>query len=370
LVMGIPEKIKQIEEEMARTQINKATERHLGLLRAKKAKLQRELEEQVLRATGKASGDDGYAVKKTGDATVVLIGLPSVGKSTILNKITNAKSKVGAYDFTTLTVVPGLMEYRGAKIQVLDLPGIIAGAAQGKGLGKRVLSVARNADLILLTLDVFQPNVKPLLIKELHEIGIRPDQKPPNIVIEKTSTGGISVIAQVPLTKIRKDTIKDILSVYGMHNARVMIREDINDEQLLDVILGNRVYIPTFAVLNKVDMIDSESLRKLREGLGYYVLPIAAESGLNIDELREQLYQKLEFIRIYMRPKGGETDYKEPLIVRAGYTIGDVCDVLHKALRSEFKYAQVWGKSVRCGGQKVGLQHKLQDEDVLTFVTK
>jgi ribosome-interacting GTPase 1 len=172
------------------------------------------------------------------------------------------------------------------------------------------------------------------------------------------------------LTKIRKDTIKDILSVYGMHNARVMLREDINDEQLLDVILGNRVYIPTFTVLNKVDMIDADTLRKVREGLGYYVLPIAAESGLNIDELREQLYQKLQFIRIYMRPKGGETDYKEPLIVRSGYTVGDVCDTLHKALRSEFKYAQVWGKSVRFGSQKVGLQHKLMDEDVLTFVTK
>jgi ribosome-interacting GTPase 1 len=149
-----------------------------------------------------------------------------------------------------------------------------------------------------------------------------------------------------------------------------MIREDINDEQLIDVILGSRVYAPTFAVLNKIDMIDPESLRKVREKLDYYVLPIAAESGVNIDEFREQLYQKLEFIRVYMRPKGGETDYKEPLIVRSGYTIGDVCDTLHKALRSDFKYAQVWGKSVRYGGQKVGLNHKLQDEDVLTFVTK
>lgn len=367
--MGIPEKIKQIEEEMARTQINKATERHLGLLKARRAKLMREQEEQAIKASGRAN-DDGYAVKKTGDATVVLIGLPSVGKSTILNQITNAKSKVGAYDFTTLTVVPGLMEYRGAKIQVLDLPGIIAGAAQGKGLGKRVLSVARSADLILITLDVFQPSVKPILIKELHEIGIRADQRPPNIVIEKTAVGGISVIAQVPLTKIRKDTVKDILGVYGLHNARVMIREDINDEQLIDVIMGNRKYVPTFAVLNKVDMIDPESLRKTRENLDYYVLPIAAESGTNIDELREQLYQKLEFIRIYMRPKGGETDYKEPLIVQNGFTIGDVCDTLHKALRTDFKYAQVWGKSVRFGGQKVGLNHRLLDEDVLTFVTK
>ena len=367
--MGIPEKIKQIEEEIARTQVNKATERHIGLLKARKAKLMREQEEQALKASGKAN-DDGYAVKKTGDATVVLIGLPSVGKSTILNQVTNAKSKVGAYDFTTLTVVPGLMEYRGAKIQVLDLPGIIAGAAQGKGLGKRVLSVARAADIILVTLDVFQPSVKPILMKELREIGIRPDEKPPNIVIEKTPTGGLSVICQVPLTRIKKETIKDILAVYGVHNERVMIREDINDEQLIDVILGNRVYAPTFAVLNKIDMIDTESLRKVRESLDYYVLPIAAETGVNIDEFREQLYQKLQFIRIYMRPKGGETDYKEPLIARVGYTVGDVCDMLHKALRSDFKYAQIWGKSVRFGGQKVSLNHKLLDEDVLTFVTK
>ena len=176
--MGIPEKIKQIEEEIARTQINKATERHLGVLKARRAKLMREQEAQQIKASGKGESDDGYSVKKTGDATVVLIGMPSVGKSTILNQITNAKSKEGAYDFTTLTVVPGLMEYRGAKIQVLDLPGIIAGAAQGKGLGKRVLSVARSADLILITLDVFQPGAKPILLKELREIGIRPDEKP------------------------------------------------------------------------------------------------------------------------------------------------------------------------------------------------
>ncbi len=367
--MGIPEKIKKIEEEIARTQINKATERHLGILKARRAKLMREQEEQQIKASGRGTTMVTRSRRRVTPPSSSS-ACPVSENPPYLNQITNAKSKVGAYDFTTLTVVPGLMEYRGAKIQVLDLPGIIAGAAQGKGLGKRVLSVARSADLILITLDVFQPGVKPILLKELREIGIRPEQKPPNIVIEKTAVGGLSVIAQVPLTKIRKETVKDILAVYGLHNARVMIREDINDEQLIDVILGNRVYVPTFAVLNKIDMIDPESLRKVRENLDYYVLPIAAETGVNIDEFREQLYQKLEFIRIYMRPKGGETDYKEPLIVRVGYTVGDVCDILHKALRTDFKYALVWGKSVRFGGQKVGLNHKLQDEDVLTFVTK
>ena len=142
--MGIPEKIKKLEDDIHRTQVNKKTEHHIGLLKAKIAKLKREQEEQQSRGGGSSIG---YDVKKTGDATVVLIGLPSVGKSTLLNRLTNARSKVAAYQFTTLTVVPGAMEYRGARIQVLDLPGIIEGASSGKGLGKRVLSVARNADV-------------------------------------------------------------------------------------------------------------------------------------------------------------------------------------------------------------------------------
>jgi hypothetical protein len=367
--LGIPEKIKQIEEEMARTQVNKATERHLGLLKARRARLMREMEEQAIRAAGKSGADDGYAVKKTGDATVVLIGLPSVGKSTLLNKVTNARSKIGAYDFTTLTCVPGLMEYRGAKIQVLDLPGIIAGAAQGKGIGKRVLAVARNADLILIVLDVFNPGVKPLLLHELHEIGIRPDKQPPNIVIEKTATGGVSVITQVPLTRMRKETIVDMLGVYGYHNARVMIREDIDDEQLLDVLLGNRHYIPTMSVLNKIDMLSPPELRRMVQGLDYPVVPISADTDIGIAEFREALYQKLAFIRVYMKPKGGEADFVEPLIVRSGSSVGMVLDGLHRGLRSQFRYAQVWGKSVRFGGQKVGLAHRLRDEDILTFVT-
>ena len=206
--MGIPEKIKAIQDEMARTQINKATEHHIGLLKAKIAKLKREQEENVAKKSSVKT--DGFDVRRSGDATVVFIGLPSVGKSTLLNRLTGAKSAVGAFQFTTLTVVPGMMEYRGAKIQVLDLPGIIKGASSGKGLGKRILSVARSADLVLLVLDVFQPYHEEVLINELGNIGIRLNQLPPNITIEKASMGGIAVAQQVKLNKISEKHLKDL----------------------------------------------------------------------------------------------------------------------------------------------------------------
>ncbi len=220
--MGIPEKIKAIQDEMARTQINKATEHHLGLLKAKIAKLKREQEDNAVKKSGMKS--DGFDVRRTGDATVVFIGLPSVGKSTLLNKLTGAKSAVGAFQFTTLTVVPGMMEYRGAKIQVLDLPGIIKGASTGKGLGKRILSVARTADLVLLVLDVFQPYHEDVLVNELGNIGIRLNQLPPNITIEKAAMGGIAIAQQVKLTKITEKHLKDILHLYGIVSARVVVK--------------------------------------------------------------------------------------------------------------------------------------------------
>src|ERR671939_370004 len=217
--MGIPEKIKAIEDEIHKTQINKATEFHVGLLKAKIARLKREMEENTHgRVVSTRGASAGFDVRKAGDATVVLIGLPSVGKSTLLNSLTNAKSRVASYQFTTLTAVPGMMIYQGARIQILDMPGIIEGAAAGKGLGKRVLSVARNADLVLMVLDVFQPQHLSILKRELSDIGIKVDQNPPDVVIEKTSTGGISVNMQVK-TRITESLIKEISRIHGIHNG-------------------------------------------------------------------------------------------------------------------------------------------------------
>lgn len=113
--MGLVERIKEIEEEMARTQKNKATEYHLGLLKARLAKLRSEIIDGEKKAAAGAKGE-GFDVEKHGDARIAMIGFPSVGKSSILCHLTETESVTAAYEFTTLTCIPGVLKINDARI--------------------------------------------------------------------------------------------------------------------------------------------------------------------------------------------------------------------------------------------------------------
>jgi len=129
-------------QQMAKTQRNKATAQHLGLLKARLAKLRREL---LTPKSGGGGPGEGFDVAKTGDARIGFVGIdhppmiyeiytrylytkyrkfflgfPSVGKSTLLTTLAGVYSEVASYEFTTLTTVPGCIRYKGAKIQVIS----------------------------------------------------------------------------------------------------------------------------------------------------------------------------------------------------------------------------------------------------------
>lgn len=354
-------KVKELEEELSTTKYNKKTQGHIGLIKAKLAKIK---EEYQRKAASKGKGE-GFSVKRSGDATAIIVGFPSVGKSTLLNAITNANSPVGAYAFTTLTCIPGLLEYNHAKIQVLDVPGIVEGAATGRGRGKEVLACAQSADLVIILLDVFHPEHLEVVKREIFETGLRINQKPPQVKIAKKLRGGIDLGLTVKLTKINEEAIKGILKEFRLENSSIVIREDITDDQLIDAIEGNKKYVPAITVLNMIDMVNSKELERVK-AITKPDICISAENKVNTEELKGLIFEKLEFMRVYCKEQGMKADMEVPLIMRQGNNLKDVCMKLHKDFVNKFRFARVWGKSARFPGMVLRkLEHVVQDNDVV-----
>ena len=351
--------IKELEDRIAGTKYNKKTQHAIGQYKAQIAKLK---EKQDMRSGG--GGGEGYSVRKTGDGTVALLGFPSVGKSTLLNGITNAKSEVGAYAFTTLKPIPGLLEYKHAKIQVLDMPGIVRGAASGRGRGKEVLACLRNADLVLILLDVHHPEHLPVILKEVRDANVRLNEHRPDVKIVRKAKDGINIGTTVSLKKIDRETIEIILRTFRVNNADITIREDINDDQLIDLLEDNKKYVPSILILNKIDTIPKEKLDRLIKDLKPD-LCISAQKKDHLDELKDVIFDHLNLIRVYLKEPGKEADMNIPLIMFRDCTVEDVCNKLHRDFSKKFKFSRIWGKSAKFDGQKLMLHHQLADSDVV-----
>jgi hypothetical protein len=369
--MGLEEEIEELREEIAATPYNKSTEQHIGRLKAKLAEKKEKLERQ-----SSSGGGHGYAVEKTGDATVGLVGFPSVGKSTLLNALTNAESETGEYEFTTLDVNPGMLKYNGANIQMLDVPGLIEGAAGGRGGGQEVLSVVRTTDLVVFVLSVFEIEQYERLREELYANKVRLDTSPPSLSISKTGKGGLRVTTADDVD-LEEETIKGVLREHGYVNADVTIRGDCTIDELIDGIQENRVYLPSIVAVNKADLIDREYLPTVEENLREHgldpdeVVFISAEEDRGLDALKERIWDALGLIRVYMDKPGRGVDYDEPLVLRRGeHSVDDALHNLGGSLDERFRFARVTGPSAKHDEQQVGRDHELEDEDVLRVVAR
>jgi hypothetical protein len=352
--------IDKLREELSKTKYNKSTEGHIGLVKAKIA----QLKEKAIARSQSGGSHEGYAVRRSGDGTVILIGFPSSGKSTLLNAITGAESETAGYAFTTLDVIPGTLEYEYAKIQILDVPGIVEGAASGRGRGKEVLSCVRSADLCVILVDVNKPEEYNAIKQELREAGIRVDEHKPFVKITRKPRGGIVLRSTVKLTKMHPDTIRRILREFKYNNCEVIFREDINVDQLIDVIEGNRKYLPSITLLNKIDLVKEKRLEEVKKRIKPD-LCVSAKERENIEELKRLIFEKLDFIRVFMKEPGKDADLEEPMIMKKGSTIKQLCEKVHREMVKNFRFARVWGPSAKFPGQRHSLDHTLRDKDIV-----
>lgn len=382
--MGVADKIKDIEEEMARTQKNKATEHHMGLLKARLAKLRL----QQIQASAPTGGTGvGFDIRRSGDARVALMGFPSVGKSSILSKLTNTFSLAADYEFTTTDCKAGHLYYDGYKIQLLDLPGIIKDAHKGMGKGKQVISTARSADLIIMVLDIskteFTKNTKEkrklvdfdehvgILQNELSKCGVIINQKKKNVVLTINLSGGININKTNTNYKCIPDTlITAILKEYKIFHCLLQIRENISVDDMIDAITNRNKYINCIYVFNKADKITKDDLcligRKENQLLiDDNVCVVSVEKEWNIDGLKDLIINKLGLIRIYTKKRGQKPDLENPIILKVNSTIKDCVLSVHSDMLKTFKNATVWGRSVKYMGMRVGLKHIVEDEDVV-----
>jgi len=361
---SLQKKLEELKSEYSHTKYNKATNKHLGILRAKISRVSK-----AINSRSHAHGI-GFSVKKSGDATVALVGFPNSGKSSILQAITDAESKVANYAFTTVDLIPGMMKFKDAEIQLFDIPGLIEGAHTGKGEGAKIASAIKVADLVLLVIDAEHYEQLALILKELSLLGIKISAEGPKIRIESESKGGISIVSNGHMIPEQYE-IEKILEEFKLYNATVKFFGDANVDELIDAVSENTIYINGIVALNKIDL--NQDYKKVKEKLeaetGLKIIPISALKEENMELLKEEIFASLNLIRIYLKPKLNSIT-PEPLIVRKGSSIYDVAEKVHSGTTKNFKYAFVTGPSVKFVNQKVGGNHTVKDDDIITLVYK
>ena len=236
-----------------------------------------------------------------------------------------------------------MLRWHGASIQILDMPGLVPGAARGRGRGREVLSVVRSVDLVLFLVDPEHTNLRAL-VQELESGAVRLNTRPPRIVVTPGDRGGLTIASTTRLTHLAGGLATEIAREFGLHNGAIVFREDASAEQLIDALAGNRVYIPAILGVNKSDHLNPAERERMRRDLAPYVpVFVSARTGEGADEIIERIGEALRFLRVYVKPPGRPPDRDEPVILREGSTIASLLDRLPGDLKRSFRAAQHLG---------------------------
>jgi len=332
--------------------------------------LRREIEEKKRRKTGR--GGPKFFVEKEGAAQIVVLGPTKVGRSSLLTSLTNAKVEVSSYPFTTREPVPGMMLYQDIQFQIVEAPALIEGSADGEGWGLQTLALARNADGLILMVDLSNEPRKQLelILNELDKARIVTQKPKAQVSIERKHMGfGLRIICIGKLVDCTLKDVENLLKSYRVNDAIVKIQGEASLDDIEDAIFESTAYRPAIIIANKADR--AVNLQKQIIELQNFVkgklnvIPISCKTGLNLDKIGEEIFKMLDIIRVYTKEPGRKNPSPKPFILKRGSTVLDLARQIHSDFVERFMFARVWSRRLTFSPQKVGLNFKLEDGDII-----
>jgi len=367
---SLDEQIEHLERFCGVVVKHKGVENHLRMAKQKLKRLK--VTQDKMRQAKKGTGER-WLVPKGEDAQIVIIGTVNSGKSSVLNQVAQSDSaaKVGDYPFTTVKPEIGSTTARGARLQLVELPAIVEGSVRGEMSGKLVLAGIRNADCVIITLDLSKDPIGQfeLLHKVLSTGKIRINVDRPPVTIERTGSGNIQIFNEYYYEGERKEEITEIMSSKGYLNVIVRFHGPTNRDQFFDALDLTISYLPTIILATKGDLERSKAnygalLAYLKEKqLDFDVIPTSSVQNEGFNEIEEIIFSKLGKIRVFTRNNAGDVADR-PIILDKGSTVQDSIEVLSKKMLKFFRFARIWGSS-KFDGEKVGLERELQDGDLI-----
>lgn len=368
------EKLQLMQEFLSLVPKHKGTAKLCAQVKKQMATLRREIEEKKQRKAGK--GGPKFFIEKEGAAQIVIIGLTNVGKSSLLRAVTNAKVEVSPNPYTTREPVPGILNYHDIQFQIVEAPALMEGSADGRAWGLQSLALARNADGLILMVDLSQDAVGELslILGEMEKARILVSRPRARVEIEKKFMGaGLRIILVGRLVDCTIRDVEELLRSYKVTDAVVKIYGEAALDDVEDAIFESTVYKPTIIVANKTEVEGAEKKLKLLEayvGGKLPILPVSCKNGFNTEKLGETLFKTLDIIRVYTKEPGEREFSKKPFTLKRGATVYELAKNIHSDFSKNFAFARVWSKRLIFSPQKVGAGFVLEDGDIVEIHVK
>ncbi|MFW6110978.1 MAG: GTPase [Thermoproteota archaeon] len=367
-------KLRLLKEFYSLIPKHKGTSKLRVQVKKRMASLRREIKEKKSRKVGK--GGPRYFVQKEGAAQVAVIGFTNVGKSSLLKAITNAKVEPSAYPYSTTKPLPGMFAYQDLQFQLVEAPALMEGSAEGEAWGLQTLALIRNADSLILMIDLTKNPVEQLssLVKELEKGRVFVTTPQARVEIEKKSVGtGLRIVLFGKLVDCSFKDIKQLLRSYRITDAVVKIHGEATLDEVEESIFESTVHKPAIIMANKSDLAQSETnLKSLQEVVDedLPILSVSCKTKQDLERLGESLIKTLDIIRIYTKEPNKREGSKRPFILKRGGTVSDLAKKVHSDLTREFSFAKIWADRLAFSPQKVGSTFTLEDGDLVEIHTR